>query len=164
MIEKYDQLIDLKISHHQIHVYCGSYDEDKTQWGDINVDQGAILHDSHLIFDPIVDGAFKAKVYINKLENFVVNEAARRGIRTNFVVLEKRDIFLSSVPESCIIEINLNPGLYVLYFEECEYDEIDELFFVLTFIETKNRLSPIYIIDDPWGGKIGKELFFGNTQ
>ncbi|WP_321855819.1 competence protein ComJ [Burkholderia cenocepacia] len=58
------QTIDLLISHSQIVVRSRPYDEGLSRWGTGNIDQGAVLRANYLIFDPLPDDAFGAKVYL----------------------------------------------------------------------------------------------------
>lgn len=154
-------MVDMQISHHQIHIYSGNYDEKFTEWGGGNVEQGAVLHHSHVIFDPIIDEAFKAKVYIVVEDSFKLSPNALRGIVTNIQVADDLGMFVSSVPGVHKININFLPGNYNLYFEECEQDSIDELYFIFTFVKSEIEMDSKYLIDDNWGGKAGTSLKLG---
>lgn len=55
------QEVDLQISHHQIQVRSVPFLDSNVQWNDESVAQGVLINHGHVIFDPIVDGAFAAK-------------------------------------------------------------------------------------------------------
>lgn len=52
--------IDLLISHHQIRLENRAYDDSFCQWGEKNIQQGALLFDGFVSFDPIPDETFGA--------------------------------------------------------------------------------------------------------
>lgn len=47
-----NQVVDLLISHSQIQLRSRAYDEASSQWGKLNIDQGAVIHKDYVIFDP----------------------------------------------------------------------------------------------------------------
>lgn len=154
-------MIDMQISHNQIHIYSGKYEQEMAEWGNGNVDQGAILHRSHLVFDPIIQESFKAKLYFRVQLRFIENPSALRRIVANFDVIKNAGIFVSSVPGTREIGLNVASGKYDLYFEECEEDDVDEVYFVITLIHSESPSSPQYLMTDNWGGEAGRKLRTG---
>jgi hypothetical protein len=158
---KADELINLQISHSQIHIYSGAYRDDDVEWGDGNLDQGAILHESHLVFDPIIQEAFKAEVFVSVKNSYTKNPNALRAVIANFSVKKDRKVFLSSVPGTHELNLKIPEGSYNIYFEECEKNDVDAVFFVVTLIKSKNIIKPHFLMSDQWGGEEGKELKLG---
>ncbi|WP_235362797.1 competence protein ComJ [Burkholderia sp. A9] len=81
------QTVDLLISHSQILVRSRPYDEGLIQWGTGNRDQGAVLHDDYVIFDPLPDDAFGAKVYLRVADKFEMASRRRDALLLRFVSL-----------------------------------------------------------------------------
>ena len=64
MTDKIEQTVDLLISHGQIVIRSRDFNEELSQWGKGNLAQGAILHNDYIVFDPLPEDAFGAKVII----------------------------------------------------------------------------------------------------
>lgn len=93
------QTIDLLISHCQIVVRSRPYDEGSSQWGTGNVDQGAVLHANYLIFYPLPDDAFGAKVYLQVVDKFEMDEWAARCIVAPFHIEDRNSLQVASAAE-----------------------------------------------------------------
>lgn len=160
MNKPFSTTVDMPISHSQLHIYSGMFLEKNTEWGDGNIEQGAIINESHVVFDPIIQEAFRAKVYIKVTNEFHEHPDAIRSIATNLNIADNQ-ISLFSVPSHKTIEEQFENGLYLLFFEECEAEDIDEIFFIFTFVKSKGLQKSIYLKSDSWGGIEGRELKFG---
>jgi len=152
------QKVDLLISHSQILVRSRSYSEELSQWGDINIEQRAIIHPDYVIFDPLPDEAFGANVILSLADDFKIDERSARVILVPFTVEEKEKLEVASAFQGYKIKLNLDKKKYKLYFEICEGDEV---FYKFTFVASDEEIVPIYLMDDNWGGEKGKELVLG---
>ena len=152
------QTIDLLISHSQIVVRSRPYDEGLSQWGTGNVDQGAVLHADYLIFDPLPDDAFGAKVYLRVVDKFEMDEQAARCIVAPFRIEDRNSLEVASATEKFTIALELPLNSYDVYYEVCEGEEV---FYKFTFASGTGRRQAIYLRDDPWGGKKDKPLVAG---
>ena len=160
MIENPSEMIDMQISHSQFHIYSGPFREANCEWGSGNVDQGAVIHKSHLIFDPIIQEAFKARTYIKIARQYAPHPDAMRSIVANLCVI-KQAVSLFSAPGSHHLKTKFESENYATYFEECESNDVDEIFFIITFVKHKGLVEPRYLKDDSWGGVEGKRLKLG---
>jgi hypothetical protein len=151
------ETVDLLISHNQILVRSRAYDEGLSQWGAGNVSQGALLHSDCLIFDPLPDDAFGAKVILEVADQFAPNAGSARCIVAPFHIVDRGLLEVASVTEKFKITLNLSLEDYVVYFEICEGDEV---FYKFTFVPGGD-IEPKYLLDDPWGGLKGKILVSG---
>ena len=52
--EKERQVVDLLLSHSQIQFRARGFDEGSSQWGEVNLEQGAIIHRDYVVFDPVM--------------------------------------------------------------------------------------------------------------
>lgn len=158
MSDNLRQTIDLLISHNQILVRSRPYDEGLSQWGTGNLDQGAVLHEDYLIFDPLPDDAFGAKVYLQVVDKFEMDEQAARCIVAPFRIADHGALEVASATEKFKIALTLPLDSYALYCEVCEGEEV---FYKFTFsLDAVNRQA-MYLCDDPWGGGKGKLLSSG---
>ena len=153
-----EQKYDLLISHSQIQVRAYDFDESMCQWGKENLEQGAILHESYVVFDPLPDDTFGAQIIINFCDKFDMDKNIQRGIVTPFYIPKDSRLVVSSASESFYIDLNYSFGMHALYYEICENDEV---YYRLSFLKSSSKKSAYYLIDDPWGGVAGKPLFFG---
>lgn len=149
------QIIDLLISHHQIHVRSVPYNDDLCVWRDVNIEQGAILHSNYLVFDPLPDDSFGANIKINVADTFQIDSTAQRCISAPFTITHRNDVEVASVSESFKVTVPLSAELYTVYFEVCEGDEI---FYKITFVPTTHQHEAIYVIDDILGSEKGTIL------
>lgn len=149
------QIIDLLISHHQIHVRSVPYNDDLCAWRDVNIEQGAILHQNYLVFDPLPDDSFGANVHISVSNIFQIDPAAQRCISAPFTITHQNDVEVASVSESFKVTVSLPAEIYTVYFEVCEGDEI---FYKITFIPTVHQHEAAYVIDDIFGAEKGTLL------
>jgi len=149
------QIIDLLISHHQIHVRSVPYNDDLCVWRDVNIEQGAILHPNYLVFDPLPDDSFGANVHINVTDTFNIDPKSQRCISAPFTITHRDDVEVASVSESFKVTVPLSAALYTVYFEVCEGDEI---FYKITFVPTTKQHEATYVIDDILGAEKGTVL------
>lgn len=149
MIEK-TQLVDLLISHSQILIRGRPYSESDSQWGDINVSQGAVIHPDYVIFDPLPDDAFGANVELKTASRFDLDVRAQRCIVVPFTVTNEKFLEVASAAEKVSLQLGLKENIYALYYEICEGDEI---FYKFTFVPQESSVEAKYVIDDPWGGE-----------
>jgi len=164
------QTVDLGISHNQI-VLCDHtvYDDSRFNWGELNVEQGALLHPDCLTFDPLPEGAFGAFVYLSTADNFELDKMAQRAMVAPLVINNPDNLEVGSVPMQFKIELDLKPGSYHVYFEICEdledtEKEEDRISYKFTLIKQSKNIRPHYLLDDPWGGEKGKELVIGKAD
>ncbi|MBO1857500.1 hypothetical protein J4G52_28535 [Burkholderia cenocepacia] len=113
------QTIDLLISHSQIVVRSRPYDEGLSQWGTGNLAQGAVLHANYLIFDPLPDDAFGAKVYLQVVDKFEMDERAARCIVAPFRIEDRSSLEVASATEKFKITLELPLSSYDVYYEVC---------------------------------------------
>lgn len=152
------QNYDLLISHNQIQVRSRGFDEALCQWGKVNIEQGAIIHDDYVVFDPLPDDAFGAQVHVIFASEFVMDDNTQRCIAVPFKVNEKESLVIASATEKFDVELNYSPGDYELYYEVCEGDEI---YYRFTFIPSASIKESVYMMDDPWGGIKNNKLETG---
>ena len=153
-----NQMVDLLISHHQILVRSRAYSEKLSQWGKENIEQGAVIHEDYVIFDPLPEEAFGANVFLKLTNNFVMDENTQRCIVTPFYINNSNNVEVASAAEKFKINIEFDTSLYDLYYEICEDDEV---FYKFTFVPAEKPIVARYLIDDPWGGEKNKALKFG---
>jgi len=152
------QKYDLLISHSQIQVRSRDFGEAFCQWGKVNIKQGAIIHDDYVVFDPLPDDAFGAQVHVVFSNEFMIDTNSQRCIVVPFKINKKGSLVISSATEKFNVNIDYSPGIYDLYYEICEGDEI---YYRFTFISSLSLKDAVYIMDDPWGGVKNSRLEFG---
>ena len=145
-----DQLIGIQISHHQIQVRSVPFVEDNVQWNDESLEQGVLINRGHVIFDPIVDGEFFAKVNISLRDTYVKDVNALRAMVVPFDVVDLGNLFVASVITRHQIGVGLVVGEYSIYFEICEPDDVDEVYYNIVFVPGK--IGAKYLMDDNFGG------------
>ena len=151
-----NQKIQLNISHHQIQVRSRAFDENLCQWGDGNVEQGAIIHPSYVTFDPLLEGNFKAEVWLALKEQFTLDRYTQRCFVVPFEVLERDKLEVLSVGTVMPIQLSLQEkSLYDLYYEVCEEENT---FYKLTFVPTLVKIRAMVLQDDDWGGERNRNL------
>lgn len=150
MDSKNSQTVDLLISHSQIQIRSRKFDEKLNQWGVINLEQGAIIYDDYVIFDPLPEDAFGANIHLKLANDFDMDENSQRCIVVPFRITDKESVEVASASEKFKIELSFRHELYSLYYEVCEGEEI---FYKLTFVPSELPVEPKYLLDDPWGGK-----------
>ncbi|BBL92214.1 hypothetical protein VroAM7_48670 [Vibrio rotiferianus] len=154
-------IVDLLISHGQIRLENRNFDESYCQWGDGNLKQGCIIHDGFVVFDPIIDDSFGANVEFKILngEDFDVDPLSQRCIAVPFQFDSRMELKISSAFEQYKLSIDLENGLYQLYFEIIEGKEVYYRF----TIDNKINQKPVckYIINDDFGGCAGRIVEFG---
>jgi len=160
MNNKHNQEVDLLISHSQIQVRSRQFDEALSQWGKVNIEQGAVIYKDYVIFDPLPEDSFGANIYLAVENKFKMDQKSQRCIVVPFYITNKNNIEVASASEKFKIELNFEFDLYSLYYEVCEGEEI---FYKLTFVVSETPVTPEYLLDDPWGGKINKTLQFGKV-
>ncbi|MCI1680104.1 MAG: competence protein ComJ [Ewingella americana] len=160
MNKKYYQEVDLLISHSQIQVRSRPFDEALSQWGKVNIEQGAVIYKDYVIFDPLPEDSFGANIYLAVENKFEMDEKSQRCIVVPFYITNRYNLEVASASEKFKIELNLEFDLYSLYYEVCEGEEI---FYKLTFVGSEPPVTPEYLLDDPWGGEINKTLMFGKV-
>lgn len=79
-MERKAQTVDLLVSHSQIQFRARPFDESSSQWGKVNLEQGAVLHRDYVVFDPLPEDAFGANVYLSLTNSFALDETAQRCI------------------------------------------------------------------------------------
>lgn len=152
------QSYNLLISHNQIQVRTKEFDEELCSWGRGNLEQGVIIHDSYVVFDPLPEDTFGAYINVSFKSKFELNKETQRCIVVPFIIEQDSILSVASAGEKFNVDLVYTPGKYNLYYEVCEGDEV---YYQLTFIATSVEINPKYIIDDPWGGVRGRELCIG---
>jgi hypothetical protein len=152
------QSVDLLISHSQIQFRSRPFDEASSQWGKVNLAQGAVLHSDYVVFDPLPEDAFGANVNLNLTNHFTPDETAQRCIVVPFHVTDPKQVEVASASEKFNVKLDLEKRDYALYFEVCEGDEI---FYKITLVPTDAKVAAKYLLDDPWGGEKDQELVEG---
>ncbi len=152
------QSVDLLISHSQIQFRSRPFDEASSQWGKVNLAQGAVLHSDYVVFDPLPEDAFGANVNLNLTNRFTPDETAQRCIVVPFHVTDPKQVEVASASEKFNVTLDLEKRDYALYFEVCEGDEI---FYKITLVPTDTKVAAKYLLDDPWGGEKDQELVEG---
>ncbi|EDT6764452.1 hypothetical protein QNC52_004502 [Salmonella enterica] len=153
-----NQIVDLLISHSQILVRSRAFDEAASQWGKGNITQGAVLNRDYVVFDPLPEDAFGAKVCLGLVDKFVMDDDCQRCIAVPFSIIDRNTIEVASATEKFKIKLSLSNGLYSLYYEICEGDEV---YYKFTFVSVMDPIEPQYLMDDPWGGIKGNLLRVG---
>ncbi|OFV50243.1 MULTISPECIES: competence protein ComJ [Oligella] len=150
--------IDLYVSHRQIHFRSGPYDESFNDWTKDEIQQGAILGKSHVVFDPIASGDFDAVVNVRLAKGFTPSSDVHRVLKFPFIVVG--DLYLSSPMAEHELKLDIAPGVYTGYFEVCEDSEQEELYFNIVLIPNNSTLPETaeFFIDDRFGGAKGKLL------
>ncbi|WP_339522968.1 competence protein ComJ [Pseudomonas sp. EL_65y_Pfl2_R96] len=69
-MKKTAQVMDLLISHSQIQFRSRPFDEASSQWGEVNLEQGAIIHSDYVVFDPLPEDAFGANMHLKLEDSF----------------------------------------------------------------------------------------------
>jgi hypothetical protein len=154
------QSVDLLISHSQIQFRSRPFDECSSQWGEKNLEQGAVIHSDYVIFDPLPEDAFGAHIHLELASHFNPDESAQRRIVVPFHVTDPSRVEVASASEKFSVELGLAERDYALYFEVCEGDEI---FYKITLIPAEQIVSAKYLLDDPWGGEKNKMLVEGKS-
>lgn len=149
------ETIDLLISYKQIHIRSIEFDESLCQWGEGNIQQGAIINDSYLIFDPLPDESFGANINLINATEFFLDSNAQRCITTPFSIDGSMKVQIASASEMFAINIELVEGQYQLYYEICENDEV---YYNITFVKVKETTEAKFLLSDPWGGDKGNIL------
>ncbi|XLX40459.1 competence protein ComJ [Ectopseudomonas mendocina] len=157
-MESKTQSVDLLISHSQIQFRARPFDEASSQWGKVNLEQGAVLHRDYVVFDPLPEDAFGANVYLSLTNSFALDETAQRCIVVPFHVTNPTHVEVASATEKFKVELDLVKRNYALYFEVCEGDEI---FYKITLVPVDAKVEPKYMLDDPWGGEKDQSLVEG---
>jgi len=154
------QTVDLLISHSQIQFRSRAFDESSSQWGDVNLEQGAIIHSDYVVFDPLPEDAFGANVHLKLDDSFNLDPTAQRCIVVPFHVTDTNHVEIASAAEKFKVELDLEPRNYALYFEVCEGEEI---FYKITLVPSNSKVVGKYLLDDPWGGEKDKVLVEGRS-
>ena len=149
------QTVDLLISHSQILVRSRPYDEARSRWGHGNVEQGATLHADYLVFDPLPDEAFGAVVHLAHADAFSPDPKAQRRIVAPFALNDPAAVEVASAAEAFPVEVGLVAGIYDVFFEICESDEV---YYRFTFVPNAQPGGPRFLLDDEWGGEEGNAL------
>ncbi|MCF5804062.1 hypothetical protein ALP73_101287 [Pseudomonas coronafaciens pv. garcae] len=153
-----NQVVDLLISHSQIQMRSRPYDEALSQWGKLNIDQGAVLHKDYVIFDPLPDVAFGANIILTLDTEFNLDTRTQRCIVVPFFVSKRNELEVASAAEKAKVFLDVEERRYALYYEVCEGDEI---FYKFTFLPSTDEFDAKYLMDDPWGGIKGQTLAGG---
>ena len=153
-----NQDYDLLISYNQIQVRAVAFNEKFCQWGAQNIEQGVIINNSYVVFDPLPEGEFGAHVSVNFSDDFLQDGCAQRCMVVPFEIAEGAKLTVGSASESFDVIIDYNAGKYNLYYEVCEEEEV---FYKLTFEKTDYYEPARYLMDDPWGGVKDKMLEIG---
>lgn len=153
-----NQVVDLLISHSQIQIRSRAYDEASSQWGKLNIDQGAVIHKDYVIFAPLPDDAFGANISLTLDTKFNLDTQTQRCIVVPFFVSKRNELEVASAAEKAKIVLDVEERQYALYYEICEGDEI---FYKFTFVPSDDELDAKYLMDDPWGGVKGQSLVKG---
>ncbi|WP_125106217.1 competence protein ComJ [Gulosibacter massiliensis] len=159
MSTQQERTVDLLISHSQILIRARAYDENLSQWGPGNGEQGAVLHPDYLIFDPLPDEAFGAFVYLRRADSFSPDPNAARSIVAPIVVAAPSAVEVASAAEEFAVDLGLQAGNHSVFFEVCEGDE--EIYYRFTLVPTATPEAPRFLLDDEWDGTAGAPLQFG---
>ena len=101
------QEINMTLSHHQLQIRSRAFNEDLCQWGDVNVEQGVIIHPGYITIDPFEEGTFNALVMLSLNGVFQEDPGALRRLVVPFDVLETESLEVLSVQKSYSIELPL---------------------------------------------------------
>ncbi|WP_418185599.1 competence protein ComJ [Aliarcobacter vitoriensis] len=151
------QSIDFKISNHEIKIKSVLFSQENIDWDDEGLEQGVSFGKGYAIFDPIAEGEFFAKINISLKSSYEKDKNALRAIVVPFEVISANNIYLLSMETYHKIDINLEKAEYSLYFEVCEPEDIDEVYYNITFVKEKTKAR--YLIDDIFGAKKETEIF-----
>ncbi|KNH26066.1 hypothetical protein ACS77_17585 [Pseudomonas syringae] len=154
-MKKIAQTVDLLISHSQIQFRSRDFDETSSQWGKINLAQGAVLHSDYVVFDPLPEDSFGANVHLKLEDSFNLDPSTQRCIVVPFHVTDPGHVEIASAAEKFKVELDLEKRDYALYFEVCEGEEI---FYKITLVPSDSKAPARYLLDDPWGGEKDKVL------
>jgi len=114
------QTIDLFIPHSQIALYDElTYDNNRFNWGNLNAEQGALLHPDCLTFTPIPDRDFDTSVYLSTTNHFELDKQAKRAIVAPFFINNPNHLEIASAIDHFKIELGLKRGFHHVYFELC---------------------------------------------
>ena len=152
------QSVNLLISHSQIQFRSRPFDETSSQWGKINLEQGAVIHSDYLVFDPLPEDAFGANVHLKLELGFNLDPTAQRCIVVPFHVTDPAHVEIASAAEKFKVMLDLEKRDYALYFEVCEGEEIH---YKITLVPSDNKVRAKYLLDDPWGGEKDRVLAEG---
>lgn len=154
-----NQVVDLLISHSQIQIQIRSraYDEASSQWGKLNIDQGAAIHKDCVIFNPLPDDAFGANISLT-LDTKFLDTQTQRCIVVPFFISKRNELEVASAAEKAKVVLDVEERQYALYYEVCEGDEI---FYKFTFVPSNDEFEAKYLMEDPWGGVKGQTLVKG---
>lgn len=160
MIEEHK--VDLLVSHRQIRLENRPFDDAYCDWGMGNIRQGCIINDGFVIFDPIVDGTFGAYVHFSVVSRFEVNVDCQRCIVTNVHYTSEFPLLISSAFERVDLNVSLESGVYNLYFEIIEKDEV---YYKFTMTESSQASrGAFYVINDDFGGVEGSSVYPGKID
>jgi len=151
------QIVDLLISHHQVFIRSMPYQNDLAQWGKGNLCQGMILHKNFVIFDPIAEGTFGARINLYLKKDFDRDENSKRAVAVPFYIDKNVEVFIGSVAEEYAVNLNLSEGDFMIFYEVCVKEEV---YLNFTFIKTKNTYFSV-LIDDEFGLKTTTKLVSG---
>ncbi|MDW5418789.1 competence protein ComJ [Iodobacter sp. CM08] len=154
---KNKQTFDMLISHNQIQIRSIPYDQSLCEWGSKNIEQGVLIHPSYISFDPLVEGSFGANIFIKKSDAFTYDSNAQRCMRVPFSMHETSAEVVTP-GEVNSIDIGLTSGQWDIYYEICEDEEI---YFNFTFIKSMEKSTPVYLMNDDYGGKKLETLIVG---
>lgn len=152
------QTVDLLIAYRQLSLRAQPFDEALSQWGTINLEQGAILHRQYVTFDPLLEGDFGAYVHLAVASCFKPDPAAQRCMVVPFHSENGGGLEVASAFETVRCQLDCPAGSYALYYEVCEGDEV---YYRLTLVASKAEVAAHYLLDDPWGGTQGAALQLG---
>lgn len=147
--------VDLLISHSQLQLRARGFDEAACRWGPRNLQQGAILHRDYVVFDPLPEDAFGARVHVTLAAAFAPDPGAQRRMQVPFRVHAGAAVQVASAAEAFAVTLPLQPGDYALYYEICEGEEV---YYRLTLVPAAQPVAACYLLDDPWGGAQGMAL------
>lgn len=151
---------DLMISHNQIRLENTPYREDYCDWGKVNIELGALIFESFVSFDPLPDDAFGAKVSIYLEDGHNLNSDIQRSIKVPFKYSSKEKLYIASAFEKYEVNINIDSGMYELYFDILELEEICYNF-TLIKVNDEEIVTAEYIMSDDFGGVKGKTIPIG---
>ena len=97
------------------------------------------------------------KINISLQEYYVPDSNALRAMVVPFDVVSLNDLYIASVVTKHKINIEIDVGSYSIYFEICESDDIDEVYYNLKF--SKGRVEPKFLQNDDYGGYGERSLF-----
>lgn len=160
MIEEHK--VDLLVSHRQIRLENRPFDDVYCDWGAGNIRQGCIINDGFVTFDPIVDGTFGAYVHFSTVSKFEVDVDCQRCIVTKFHYTSEYPLLISSAFERVELSVSLESGVYNLYFEIIEKDEV---YYKFTMTESSQASKEaFYVINDDFGGVEGSTVYPGRID